>query len=438
MTLSPYYTHADGRESAFTVTPPRIKFGPGSLREVGHDAAQLGITRAALFTDKSVAKLEPVATVKAALNAASIDVAVFDEVEVEPTDRSFKAAIEFAKAGEFDGFVSVGGGSSMDTAKAADLYTSHPPRNFLDYVNAPIGNAIPVPGPLKPHIACPTTFGTASECTAVAIFDLLEMEVKTGISNAYLRPSLGVLDPDTLATLPGEVIAANGFDVFTHACESYTAVPYTSREAPADPAGRPVYQGANPYSDLSTLEAIRIIGANLVEAVKQPGASEFREKLMFAGMLAGIGFGNSGVHIPHAMAYAVAGLVRDYYPHGWESNHPMVPHGTSVIVNAPAAFRFTGPACPERHFTAAEAMGADVAGADIAEGGNLLADRIVAMMRETGLPNGISGVGYGPEDIPNLVKGTLPQQRLLVMSPQAVGEAELTQLFKDAMRYWTE
>jgi len=361
---------------------------------------------------------------------------IFDEVEVEPTDKSFKAGIQFAKEGNFDGFFSVGGGSSMDTAKAADLYTSHPPENFLDYINAPIGNAVPVPGPLKPHIACPTTFGTASECTAVAIFDLLEMEVKTGISNTYLRPSLGVLDPETLATIPGEVLAANGFDVFTHACESYTAIPYTSRAKPDDPIGRPVYQGANPYSDLATIEAIRLIGANLVDAVKQPGASEFREKLMFSGMLAGIGFGNSGVHIPHAMAYAVAGLVRDYYPQGWKSNHPMVPHGTSVIVNAPAAFRFTGPACPERHFTAAEAIGADVSGADVADGGDLLADRIIAMMKETGLPNGIGGVGYSEEDIPNLVKGTLPQQRLLVMSPKSVAEPELTQLFKDAMRYW--
>jgi len=436
MTLSPYYSHAEGRESAFTVNPPRIKFGPGSLREVGHDAKALGMSRVALYTDKTVARLDSVATVKAALTAAGIDVAVFDEVEVEPTDKSFKAGIEFARAGAFDGFLSVGGGSSMDTAKAANLYTTYPPADFLDYVNAPIGKALPVPGPLKPHIACPTTFGTASECTAVAIFDLLEMAVKTGISNAHLRPALGVLDPDTLATLPGEVIAANGFDVFTHACESYTAIPYTSRARPDDPSARPVYQGANPYSDLSTLEAIRLIGGNLVEAVKQPGASQFREKLMFAGMLAGIGFGNSGVHIPHAMAYAVAGLVRDYYPRGWESNHPMVPHGTSVIVNAPAAFRFTGPACPERHLTAAEAMGADIRGAEAAEGGDLLADRIIEMMKETGLPNGIGGVGYGEEDIPSLVKGTLPQQRLLVMSPAPVGEAELTQLFKDAMRYW--
>ena len=436
MTLSPYYLHGEGRESAFTVTPPKIKFGRSSLREVGHDAKAHGISRVALYTDKNVASLGPVATVKAALSVAGIDVVVFDEVEVEPTDKSFKASIRFTEEGNSDGFFSVGGGSSMDTAKAADLCTSHPPENFLDYVNAPIGNAVPDPGPLKPHIAYSTTFGTASECTANAIFDLLEMEIKTGISNAYLRPSLGVLDPDTLATIPGEVLTANGFNVFTHACESYTAIPYTSRAKPDDPIERPVYPGANPYSDLATMEAIRLIGANLVDAVKQPGASQFREKLMFSGMLAGIGFGNSGVDIPHAMAYAVTGLVRNYYRQGWKPNHPMVPHGTSVIVNAPAAFRFTGPACAENHFTVAEAIGADVSGADVADGGNLLADRIIAMMKETGIPNGIGDVGFSEEDIPNLVKGTLPQQRLLVMSPKSVAEPELIHLFKNALRYW--
>jgi hydroxyacid-oxoacid transhydrogenase len=436
MTLSPYNSHDEGRESAFTVTPPKIKFGPGSLHEVGYDAKAHVMSRVVLYTDKKVAGLEPVAIAKAALSAVDVDVVTFDEVEAEPTDKSFKAGIQFAKEGNFDGFFSVGGGSSMDTAKAADLFTSHPPENILDCVNAPIGNAVPVPGPLKPHIACPTTFGTARECTAVAIFDLLELGIKTGISNAYLRPNLGVLDPDTLATIPGEVLATNGFDVFTHACESYTAIPYTSRAKPDDPDGRPVYQGANPCSDLLAMEEIRLIGANPVDAVKQPGAPEFRETLMFSGMLAGIGFGNSGEHIPHAMAYAVIGLVRNYYPQGWKSNHSMVPHGTSVIVNAPAAFCFTSPACPERHYTVAEPLGADVSGADVADGGNLLADRIIAMMKETGLLNGISGLGNSEDDIPNLVRGTLPQQRLLVMSPKSVAESELTQLFKNALPYW--
>jgi len=231
MALSPYFQPSSGGDTAFSIEAPRIKFGPGVLREVGGDAQALGMTRIALFTDSKVAQLEPLAKAKKSLEAAGLDCVVYDEVEVEPTDRSFKAASHFASDGNFDGFVSVGGGSTMDTCKAANLFSSHP-ADFLTYVNAPIGEARPVPGPLKPHIACPTTFGTASECTGIAVFDLLEMGAKTGMVSPHLRPRLGILDPDCLATLPKMVVAANGFDVFSHACESLTARPFTRRAAP--------------------------------------------------------------------------------------------------------------------------------------------------------------------------------------------------------------
>jgi alcohol dehydrogenase class IV len=216
MALSAYYAPTQHGDTAFTVEAPKIKFGPGSLRELGDDARALGMTRVALFTDAKVARLEPVAIAAKSLRDAGADVAIYDEVEVEPTDRSFKAGAAFAADGGFDGFVSVGGGSAMDTCKAASLYSCYP-AEFLAYVNAPIGQAQPVPGPLMPHIACPTTFGTASECTGIAIFDLLEMAAKTGIVSARLRPNLGILDPDSLRTLPPLVVAANGFDVFSHA-----------------------------------------------------------------------------------------------------------------------------------------------------------------------------------------------------------------------------
>ncbi len=434
MALSPYFTPVEGGDNAFTVEAPRIKFGRGALDEIGADAAALGLRRVALFTDPLVAGLPPMARAKKALAAAGVDVAVFAEVEIEPTDRSFKAAAAFAAEGRFDGFVSVGGGSVMDTAKAANLYATHPD-DFLAYVNAPIGAAKPIPGPLKPHIACPTTFGTASECTGIAVFDLLEMEAKTGIAGTALRPVLGVLDPGNLETLPAPVVAANGFDVFSHAFESLTARPFTRRDAPATPQARPLSQGANPYSDMACLEAISLVGRHLVGAVNDPAPDDF-EALMFAGMLAGIGFGNAGCHIPHGMSYAVAGLVRDYRADGWPSNHPMVPHGISVIVNAPAVFRFTGPACPERHLKGAAAMGADIVGADPADAGHLLAGRIVEMMQATGIPNGLSGVGYGPEDVDALVERADLQQRLLANAPCPVSRDDLTALFRDAMRYW--
>tara|TARA_Y100001949_G_scaffold172256_1_gene175950 strand:+ start:518 stop:1822 length:1305 start_codon:yes stop_codon:yes gene_type:complete len=434
MSFSSYFTNKKGGDRIFSVEAPKIKFGRGSLNEIGDDAKALGMTRVAVFTDPKVAQMEPVSIVVESLKSKGMDAVVYDQVAVEPTDISFKQGSKFASEGKFDGFVSVGGGSVMDTCKASNLYSCYP-ADFLDYVNAPIGKAVPVPGKLKPHIACPTTFGTASECTGIAIFDLLEMEAKTGIVSPMIRADLGVLDPSVLASLPPLVRAANGFDVFSHACESITARPYTHRPAPESSQKRPLSQGANPYSDITCLEAINLIGRNIVQAVNDPREENYGA-LMFAGMLAGIGFGNAGCHLPHGMSYAVAGLVKDYQPQGWPADHPMVPHGISVIVNSPAVFRKTGPACPERHWKAADAMGADLTDKNMEDGGEILADQIISMMRDTGIPNGLSGVGYSMSDLDALTDRSFAQKRLIDNGPLPVAKNELKELFHDAMSYW--
>jgi len=434
MGFSNYFTHKPGGDRIFSVEAPKIKFGRGSLHEVGDDAKALGMSRVAIFTDSVVAELEPVSKVVESLKSRGLDVIVYNQVTVEPTDISFKQGSKFASDGKFDGFVSVGGGSVMDTCKASNLYSCYP-ADFLDYVNAPIGKAMPVPGQLKPHIACPTTFGTASECTGIAIFDLLEMEAKTGIVNPFIRANLGVLDPSVLGSLPPLVRAANGFDVFSHACESMTARPYTHRPAPESSQKRPLSQGANPYSDVACLESIKLVGTHIVRAVNAPTEEDF-DALMFAGMLAGIGFGNAGCHLPHGMSYAVAGLVKDYSPEGWPSDHSMVPHGISVIVNSPAVFRKTGPACAERHWKAAAAMGADLRDKKIENSGDILADQIVSMMRNTGIPNGLSGVGYSNEDLDALTEKSYPQKRLIDNAPIPISREELKDIFRDAMSYW--
>ena len=434
MSFSSYFTNKKGGDRIFSVEAPKIKFGRGSLNEIGDDAKALGMTRVAVFTDPKVAQMEPVSIVVESLKSKGMDAVVYDQVAVEPTDISFKQGSKFASEGKFDGFVSVGGGSVMDTCKASNLYSCYP-ADFLDYVNAPIGKAVPVPGKLKPHIACPTTFGTGSECTGIAIFDLLEMEAKTGIVSPMIRADLGVLDPSVLASLPPLVRAANGFDVFSHACESITARPYTHRPAPESSQKRPLSQGANPYSDITCLEAINLIGRNIVQAVNDPREENYGA-LMFAGMLAGIGFGNAGCHLPHGMSYAVAGLVKDYQPQGWPADHPMVPHGISVIVNSPAVFRKTGPACPERHWKAADAMGADLTDKNMEDGGEILADQIIKMMRDTGIPNGLSGVGYSMSDLDALTDRSFAQKRLIDNGPLPVARNELKELFHDAMSYW--
>lgn len=428
-----YTARADG-ETVFTVPASTIKYGPGALGELGDDARRLGMTRVGFFTDAHVVETEPLKMALDALQQAGVECVVYDTVRVEPTDDSFSLAAEFAVRGNFDGIISLGGGSVIDTAKIANLLATYPD-DLLAYVNAPIGQAKPVPGPIMPHIACPTTCGTGSETTGVAVFDLVREKLKTGISSIHLRPTLALVDPLTTHSLPAGVIAATGFDVLTHAIESFTARPYKTREKPALGA-RPPYQGANPFSDIGAQAAIRIGGEYLVAAVCEPDNLEARHQLMFAATLAGQAFGNAGVHIPHAMSYSVAGLNHEYIAKGYENARPMVPHGLSVVINAPAAFRFTGKSGPERHLQAAALLGADTGNASPAEGGEILAQRLIEMMRATGLPGGLAEIGYGEDDIPALVKGSYAQQRLLAQAPCPVSEEDLAGIYRDAMRYW--
>ncbi len=188
-------------ETAFSIDTSSIKYGPAVTREVGYEMGRLGAKRVMVVTDPNLADGEAVSVTLESLRAEGIDAVLFDQVHVEPTDVSFKDAIKFATEGNFDSYVAVGGGSSMDTAKAANLYATYP-ADFLAYVNAPVGEGRLVPGPLKPLIAIPTTSGTGSETTGVAIFDLLEMNAKTGISDRALRPIMGLVDPNSTRTLP--------------------------------------------------------------------------------------------------------------------------------------------------------------------------------------------------------------------------------------------
>ncbi len=434
MTCSTLAAIAAGCDTAFTVDASRVTFGHGALGEAGDRARALGIRRAALFTDPRLRDLPWFEEVRASLAAAGVDVAIYDRVAIEPTAASFEDAARFAADARPDGYVSLGGGSVIDTAKAANLYATHP-APLRAYVNAPAGDGRPVPGPLAPHLACPTTSGTGSEVTGIAIFDWVALHAKTGIASPRLRPSEAIVDPRCAATMPGEVVAASGMDVLCHALESYTARPFTRRPAPVPPTTRPMSQGANPWSDLGCREALRLLGAYLVRAVRDAADEEARSQVMWAATLAGIAFGNAGVHAPHAMAYAVAGRVRDFRPAGYP-DAPLVPHGMAVAVSAPAVVRHTGATSPARHLEAAALLGADVRGAGEADAGEVLAQELVRLMQAIAMPNGASGVGYTAADVDALVEGTLPQQRLLGNAPCELPRETLAALFSGALRYW--
>jgi hydroxyacid-oxoacid transhydrogenase len=424
------------KDTAFEMASSSVRFGAGVTREVGMDLKDMGARLVLVLMDPVVAALPPAQVVLDSLEQNGVVFDVYRGVRVEPTDESFLEAIAVANARPYDAYVALGGGSTIDTAKAVNLYATHPPADFLDYVNPPVGKGLPVPGPLKPLMAIPTTAGTGSETTGVSIFDLKRMHAKTGIANRRLKPTLGYLDPENTRTMPPEVAASSGLDILSHAIESYTALPFSDRPRPDRPSLRPAYQGSNPISDVWSMQALRMVAAFLVRAVDDPADDEARANMLLAASYAGVGFGNAGVHLPHGMSYPVSGQVRAYRAPGYVSDHPLVPHGVSVILNAPAVFRFTGSASPERHLQAAEALGADVSRASPGDAGKILADRITWFMQRLRMPNGLRAIGYSSSDIPALVEGTLPQHRVTKLSPRSAGPDELSALFEDAMVAW--
>src|SRR5215831_5431401 len=318
------------KDFAFEMAASAVRYGIGVTREVGADLKEIGASLVLVVTDPTIAKLPPVGSVVDSLDTSGVPYVLYDRVRVEPTDASFQEAIAFAKAHSIDAIVAVGGGSTIDTAKAVNLYTTCPPADFLDYVNPPIGKGLPVPGPLKPLMAIPTTAGTGSETTGVAIFDLKRMHAKTGIANRRLKPTLGLLDPENTRTMPGPVAASSGLDILSHAIESFTAMPYTDRPLPDRPLLRPAYQGSNPISDIWSLASLDIVRKYLVRASTDPGDDEARGKMILAASYAGVGFGNAGVHLPHGMSYPVSGNVKSWVADGYSKDHPLVPHGFSV------------------------------------------------------------------------------------------------------------
>jgi hydroxyacid-oxoacid transhydrogenase len=512
-----------------------LRFGPGATREVGQDVAQyLHAKHVVVFYDANVVDTSLV-TVLESLQQNSVHYTLYppprpcssslktnsrdsssdgngrddDEnkpfsIRFEPNDASFRQAADFLTTqqvvGGYDAVIALGGGSVMDTAKAANLYACHPPEHgdFYDYVNPPLGKGLPPPGPVKPLIAIPTTAGTGSETTGVAIFDDGPSRCKTGIAHRHLKPTLGIVDPDNTITLPPAVAAYSGLDVLCHAIESYTALPFTRRPKPSSPLLRPAYQGSNPISDVWSLFALETCATFIHDAVRGAGSSReddgdddslslARQQMLLASSAAGLGFGNAGVHLCHGMSYPVSSQNKSYTPPyaGYNDNnianvdgdghHALIPHGLSVIVHAPTVFTWTGPACPERHATCARILmkarcarqnmlpqqdASTTAAAYYANSndynkwkkdddrpGAWLADEIrwlcsqlvltdTATGIKSGIPTGLKTLNcYTIEDIPALVQGTIQQHRVTKISPrQPVDQNALEHLFTQALQ----
>jgi alcohol dehydrogenase len=428
-----FYTYVN--EGVFIISSVTMKFGIGASEEVGFDASRLGLKKVLVVTDKNINSLGVVSRVIDSLEKYGVATILYDDVEIEPTDESMVRAAQWAKEREFDGIVAVGGGSVIDHAKVINLLTKYP-ADIMEYINKPIGLGKPVPGPLRPLIAVPTTAGSGAENTAVAVLDVKKERVKTGISHPYLRPTLAVVDPLLTVTMPPTVTASTGLDVLTHAAEAYTAKPYYARPKYPSPADRPVYQGANPISDIFSELAIQYVAKYLRRAYYNGYDLEARYYMLLACELASTSFGHAGVHIPHANAYPIAGMVRDYIPPDYKVDHPLIPHGISVVLTAPATFRLLAHVVPERVAKIAELMGYEPESDKPKKIGEAVYEAFVSLIEDLKtVPRGLKEVGYKESDIPALVEGSLKQQRLLAVAPMPVGKKDLEQIFKESMEY---
>jgi hydroxyacid-oxoacid transhydrogenase len=420
-------------EAIFTYGAPQLKFGPGAADEIGFDLSQLGARRVLLVTDRDIAATGVPQRIADQIALAGIEAHVFDGVRIEPTDASLETAIDYARdGGPWDAFVAIGGGSTIDTSKAINLMLTNP-GELMDYINAPVGKGAAPVNPLLPLVAVPTTTGTGAECTTVCVLDVLSLHVKTGISHPRLRPTLAVIDPTLTVTQPAGVTASAGMDILCHALESYTARWYTTYEHKR-PEQRVPYCGSNPIADMWSERALSLLATSFRAAVRNGDDMAARTDMALAATFAGLGFGNAGVHIPHANSYPIAGRVKDFHPKDYPSEMPMVPHGMSVALTAPEAFRFTFDAAPERHLRAAHLLAPDSdRTADAAE---QLPAALTDLMRDIDIPNGVAAVGYRDSDIPDLVGGTMKQQRLLATCPKPVTEDDLAGVFTRSMELW--
>jgi hydroxyacid-oxoacid transhydrogenase len=395
----------------------------------------MGAKRVLLVADKHLWEFGIVDKVKTIIEDEGIALTILDEVHIEPTDVGLQDVAASIEGHSFDAYVALGGGSTIDTAKAVNLLTTYP-SNLLDYVNQPLGKGKPVPGPLKPMIALPTTAGTGSETTSVIALELLDQKLKTGISHANIRPNMAIVDPLNTVSMPPNVTASSGLDVFTHAAESLVSKAYNTRPRPPSPELRPAYIGSNPIADMWSEKAIEWVGKYLRRACYNGNDLEARTYMVMGSTCAGIGFGNAGVHIPHALGYPIAGMVRDWIPPDYGADKPLIPHGVATVLTAPACFRFTAPGDPVKHARIAELLGVSTDGLSTMDLAAKLPDAIIRLMKDTGCPNGLLAVGYTEADIPTMVEGGWKQQRLLIGSPRPLTKADLGRILSESMQLW--
>jgi len=430
-----YYDPCHQGATSFTIAMPRLTFGRGCLNELGQRVVNRGLKNVALITDPHLEKGPIVEKAVASLKAAGVKSAVFSDIKIEPTDQCAERCASFLTEAKVDAVVSVGGGSAIDTCKAA-LILHRQGGRLQRFFAAPVGQGEKVEEPLLPHIACSTTSGTGSECTSMSVIRVGEFNTKFVVASPYLLPVEAIVDPECTDSLPAMAVASTGYDLLCHALECFTARAYTKYPGVEDVASRQLIQGANPWSELIASKALQIVDKYLDRGVNDRSDREANDQLMWGATLAGMAFGNTGTHLAHALSYGITHLMHDITTPDYPVASPFVPHGISVMVLAPSVFSYTAEATPERHLEAAHFLGCKTQDAAADDSGELLSERLISLMKATHAPNGLSGVGFSDQHTQALAESAFRQKRAIANAPRDSNLVDVTNVFSGARSYW--
>jgi len=385
-----------GRSYSFHF-PKKIIFGVGSSESVGLEAKALGGSRVLLVTDKNLMQIDSIKEIEGILLREGLNVEVFSDVESEPSIEVADKIAEFARNGAYDLIVGVGGGSVLDMAKIASIAIKNP-GPMRKYVGV---NLVERPG--VPKILMPTTAGTGSEVTNVAVITLSDEETKSAVISPYMFGDVAIVDPELTYTMPPRITASTGLDALSHALEALMAV------------------NANPLTDALALQSIRIIVKCLPKAYKN-GDTESRFGMSLGSLMAGIAFANSWVCLGHALAYSFSVTYK-------------VPHGVSCGLSLPYAFKFNMSAIQHKIQDIAEAMGLFKEIENKEKNlGNLILSKLLNLLSDLNVPMRLKDIGVPENDIDKIANKLLTFTRLIQRNPRNVSEREAHNLI---MEMWS-
>lgn len=388
----------------------KIVFGPGAIQQLNEVLQDFKAKRIFVITDPGIKKAGILDSVLSVLEKGDFQVEVFAEAQAEPSIEMVLECFEFAGSKlDTDLIIGLGGGSSIDLAKVTALLMAHGgnPRDYFGEHQ--------VPGPIAPLIAIPTTAGTGSEVTSVAVVTDTENQLKVGISDNHLRPAVALLDPELTVNLPAYVTACTGIDALAHAVEAYTAKPYSSIETEE----KILFQGALPISDALALRSIELVAENLTIAVRQGGNMEARTNMLLASLLAGMAFSNAGTALSHALAYPIGGLVKS-------------PHGEVTGLMLPYVMEFNALVAQDKMIQIARAFGIQTDKLNKSEAAQAASEATLQLVKDIGLPTTLEQIGIKEEHIKEIANKTLGISRLIRNNPRVPTGKDLEELVRKA------